>query len=366
MTINNYKTLSKEELVIYSKQIVLEQIGLEGQNKLKKSKVLVVGAGGLGCPVMIYLTMSGIGKIGIIDDDYIELSNLNRQILYNKTDIKKKKVSCARKKLENINRYCNVIEHKYKLNAFNSIEIISRYDLIIDTTDNFSTRYIIDEACHKTHKTYIYGAINNFEGQVGVFNYKDGIRYKDLYKKEQRLINKSCNEEGVMGINTSYIGNLQAIEAIKVILGLNKRCKNFVLLSKMIQVNLIKKKIYPYKEQTKKTHNLENQKITNIRIEKVQNNSIVLDLRENKDFNKQHIQKSINIPMAKFKLNKTIKFLKNYAEGSKVQIYCNTINRSKTTSRILKHYNIEHEIISQNKESTQKGLFKQTQKSDKI
>lgn len=351
MTLNNYKTLSKEELIIYSKQIILEQIGIEGQTKLKKSKVLIVGAGGLGCPVMLYLTISGIGQIGIIDHDHVELSNLNRQILYDIEDVRKKKVYCAKKKLKSINKYCNIIKHEYKLNALNGLEIISRYDLVIDTTDNFNTRYIIDKTCHKIHKTYIYGAINNFEGQVGVFNYKDGIRYKDLYKREQRLTNRSCNEQGIMGVNTSYIGNLQAIEAIKIILGLNRKCKNFVMLNKAIEVNLVKKKIHPYKEQIKVTKNLENNKITETIIAKKEKNTIILDLRENKDFQRQHIKKSINIPIGKFKLNKTIEFIKNYTKDRKIKIYCSTINRSKTTSKILKNYDIQNEIITKNEKA---------------
>ena len=345
---NHYNYFSKEELIIYSKQIILEQIGIHGQIRIKRSRVLVIGAGGLGCPVMFYLTLSGIGTIGILDYDIVELSNLNRQILYNKEDINKAKVNSAKKKLKQINKNCNIIEHKYKLNHQNSLEIISYYDIVIDTTDNFSTRYIIDDACYRLHKTYIYGAIDNFEGQIGIFNYKDGIRYKDLYKQELKLTNKNCNQRGIMGIYTAYIGNLQASEAMKVILGLNIKYNNFILISEMISNKLVKKKIYAYNKNIKQLKNIKKLKILN-KLIKNSTKNIIIDVREKSDFEKKHIKKSINIPMYQLKLNKTIKFIKYCAYEKMLQIYCDTNNRSQTTSSILRKYTINHQIITKNK-----------------
>nr|YP_009396488.1 Molybdopterin biosynthesis protein [Polysiphonia scopulorum]ARW65674.1 Molybdopterin biosynthesis protein [Polysiphonia scopulorum] len=346
---NSYKDLSREEIKIFSKQIILEQLGIEGQIRLKNSKVLVIGAGGLGCPVMMYLAVSGVGNIGIIDNDNIQLSNLNRQILYSIKDINKIKVNTAKEKLKIINSSCNIIRHTYELTKKNSLEVISYYDIIIDTTDNFNTRYLIDEACYNLHKTYIYGAINQFEGQIGIFNYKNGIRYKDLYTKELKLINRDCNQDGIMGISTSYIGNLQAIETIKVILGLNRQCKNFLIIGEIISLKLTKKKISPYNRQMNILKNFKKNKELNKTFTNTEEGQIIIDLRENNQFITNHISKSINIPIYKFKLNKTIKFIKNNTKGKILKIYCNTITRSKTISSILQNYDIKHIIIANNR-----------------
>nr|YP_009396687.1 Molybdopterin biosynthesis protein [Vertebrata australis]ARW65873.1 Molybdopterin biosynthesis protein [Vertebrata australis] len=339
--------LSKNEYDIYSKQIILKQIGVEGQKKLRKAKILVVGAGGLGSPTMIYLVISGIGHIGIIDHDEIEKSNLNRQILYNKNDIGKEKVFSAKNSLNNINENCKIITHKCKLNRENSIEIVSHYDIIIDTTDNFRTRHIIDETCHKLHKIYIYGAVREFEGQVAVFNYKNGIRYKDLYKKESKIIQNTCNTRGIMGITTGYIGTLQAIELIKIILGLSKGCKNFIISYNLIEI-MIKKKLIYLKRHAIQSINYQKRDeriLSNIDLDYKKNKIyIIIDLRNSKDFNMKHIKKSINIPIIKFKLTQTIKLINKFKNIGQIIIYCNTKYKSIIASKFLVQYSIKHEI----------------------
>nr|YP_010618968.1 Molybdopterin biosynthesis protein [Deltalsia parasitica]WAX02981.1 Molybdopterin biosynthesis protein [Deltalsia parasitica] len=338
--------LSQAEYNHYSKQLILDNIGIQGQKKLKKAKVLIIGAGGLGCPTMIYLASSGIGYIGIIDGDKIENSNLNRQILYNIDDVKNFKVISAQKKIQKINDNCIIIKHKYNLNTENSIEILSWYDIVIDTTDNFTTRYIIDKTCYQLHKTYIYGAIDKFDGQVVVFNYKNGIRYKDLYDQNLLLKNDHCNRNGVMGITTGYIGTLQAIETIKAILGLDKKCKNFLLLYNTLNTINQKRKIF-----LKRNNNnpIKITKFNNILLKNeltiLGNNVIIIDLRTRLDFNTQHIKKSLNIPINKFQLNNAKKLIQYYIKRRNLILYCNTLERSIIASHFLTQSNILHYIL---------------------
>nr|WGH13723.1 Molybdopterin biosynthesis protein [Lophurella pseudocorticata] len=338
--------LSNQEYQNYSKQIVLENIGVQGQKRLKNAKVLIVGAGGLGCPVMIYLTVSGVGSIGIIDADKIETSNLNRQILYNTNDIENFKVISAQKKIKTINSNCIIIKHQHKLNRENSIEIVSYYDIVIDATDNFKTRYIIDRICYQLHKVYIYGAVDQFEGQIATFNYKNGVRYRNLYTPELLLENNNCNQHGIMGITTGYTGTLQAIETIKIILGLNKKCKNFLLIYNIIKIKNKKRKIYLKRSKNNKINKLNlNNIIFNNQLNTIKNNLIIIDLRKDFDFNRKHIKKSINIPMKKFKLNETIKLIEYFKKNNDLIIYCNTLERSTIASHFLNNKYISHYIL---------------------
>lgn len=343
--------LSKEEYNTYSKQIILEQVGTEGQKKLRETRILVVGAGGLGCPAMIYLAISGVGCIGIVDQDKIEQSNLNRQILYNKNYIGKEKTSSAKIQLNNLNTNCQIITHICKLNQKNNIEIISRYDIVIDTTDNFKTRHIIDETCYKLHKIYIYGAVKEFEGQIAVFNYKNGIRYKDLYERKLNKMQNTCNDRGIMGITTGYTGTSQAIEVIKIILGISKKCKNFIISYNLIEM-VIKKQLL-YLTRTKKVKNNGYKEYTQHSLDTQLNYSkngihIMIDLRSNENFNIQHIKKSINIPIIKFKLNQTINLINRFKNIGKLIIYCNKKERSIIASKFLTKHSIKHEIKQYN------------------
>nr|WGH12935.1 Molybdopterin biosynthesis protein [Echinothamnion sp.] len=338
--------LSRQEYQNYSKQIILENIGIQGQKKLKGAKVLIVGAGGLGCPVIIYLATSGVGYIGLIDRDIIEISNLNRQILYNSNDITNLKVISAQQKVKTINYNCTIIKHPYNLDKNNSIEILSYYDIIIDTTDNFKTRYVIDQACHQLHKTYIYGAVDKFEGQIATFNYKNGISYQDLYRKQLLLGNHNCNRHGIMGITTGYIGTLQAIETIKVILGLQKECKNFVVIHNIIKIKNKRKKICLKRNKNHKINILHSRNIILAsELQIIKQDIIVIDIRKNFEFYKNHIKKSINIPITKLKLNETVKLINYYIKNHDIVIYCNTLERSMIASHFLNNCNIPNYIL---------------------
>lgn len=213
--------LSKQDNIRYSRHLLLDEIGVSGQAKLKESKVLIVGAGGLGCPVLLYLAAAGVGTIGIIDFDIIEESNLQRQILFDTSDIGKSKAQVAKNKLGAKNPLINVIAYPEKLTNKNSIQLFNEFDLIIDGTDNFTTRYMINDACVLTKKPLVYGAIHKFEGQVSVFNYCNGPNYRCLFPtppKSETIPN--CSEVGVLGVLPGIIGAHQANEALKIIIGI--------------------------------------------------------------------------------------------------------------------------------------------------
>nr|YP_010952053.1 Molybdopterin biosynthesis MoeB protein [Laurencia obtusa]WMP12992.1 Molybdopterin biosynthesis MoeB protein [Laurencia obtusa] len=337
----NLIKLSPKDLLRYSKQIVIENINIEGQKRIKKSKILIIGAGGLSCPIMMYLTGSGIGHLGVIDSDKVEISNLNRQLLYNEIHLNKLKTVSAQSQLHKINRDCKIITHKYQLNKTNSKEIIKYYDIIIDTTDNFETRNVIYETCYELSKIYVYGAVDNFSGQMSIFNYKDGIQYKDLYSKNINT-SQNCNVNGIMGITTSYLGTLQAIETTKIIIGYKQKLNNSVILCDLINVQIKIKKIYRQKNYTKIISKNQNKAIKEKHYGN--NNLILIEIKDNKEFLKKHKAKSINIPLKAFKLYRTIEFLKKYRNENSLSICCNTLDRASIVSSILNVHQIKHNL----------------------
>lgn len=205
----------------YSRHIILSDIGQEGQNKISKARVLVIGAGGLGCPILQYLAAAGVGTIGIMDFDVVETSNLQRQILFGTSSIGQNKALAAKARLEDLNPTINLIAYPEALTQNNALVVFEDYDIIVDGTDNFNTRYLINDAALLTHKPIVYGAIYKFEGQVAVFNYKDSANYRCLFPnppKEGSIAN--CSEVGVLGVLPGIIGTLQANEVLKIILEL--------------------------------------------------------------------------------------------------------------------------------------------------
>ena len=217
----NWKMLSKEEIHRYSRHIILPEIGMEGQEKLGRAKVLVVGAGGLGCPVLQYLTAAGVGTIGIIDYDVVDETNLQRQILFMQEDIGKPKAVVAREWLSRANSICKLQFANCKLTKENALEIISQYDLVIDCSDNFPTRYLANDACVILGKPLVFGSIFKFEGQVSVFNYKGGPTYRCLFP-EPPVDSSTCAEIGVLGVVPGIIGTIMANESLKIILGIGE------------------------------------------------------------------------------------------------------------------------------------------------
>ena len=216
-------TLTKDEIIRYSRQIRLAEIGKEGQIKLKRaSSVLVVGAGALGCPVLQYLTAAGVGTLGIVDNDWVDETNLNRQVLYSLKDIGKPKPLAARDRLKILNPEVIFNVHFIRLNKEYALKIISQYDIVVDCTDNFASRYLINDACVILNKPLVYGAIHKFSGQVMVLNYQNGPTLRCLYPEPPHPLEvPSCEEFGVIGSVPGLIGSLQATEVFKIILGLD-------------------------------------------------------------------------------------------------------------------------------------------------
>ncbi|MBJ7881971.1 ThiF family adenylyltransferase [Gelidibacter salicanalis] len=215
--------LSAEEQEQYSRHLRLDEVGIAGQLKLKQAKVLVIGAGGLSCPVLQYLSAAGVGTIGIVDDDIIEHSNLQRQILYTHKDLGRYKVKSAVERLQMLNPYIQYNAYQTRLTKDNALELFADYDIIVDGTDNFPTRYLINDAAVLLGKPVVFGSIHKFEGQVSVFNFRNGATYRCLYPtppKDNEVPN--CSEIGVLGVLPGIIGSLQANEVLKIILGLGK------------------------------------------------------------------------------------------------------------------------------------------------
>ncbi|MEP7320712.1 MAG: molybdopterin-synthase adenylyltransferase MoeB [Saprospiraceae bacterium] len=217
-----------EELARYSRHIILPDFNIEGQKKLKKAKVLVVGTGGLGAPLLLYLTAAGVGTIGLVDFDVVDDSNLQRQVLFTRDDIGQPKVIAAKKRLEALNPYVNFITYQTGLTSDNALEIIKDYDVIADGTDNFPTRYLVNDACVLLGKVNVYASIYRFEGQATVFNYTNkqgelGPNYRDLFPTPPPPgLVPSCAEGGVLGVLPGILGSLQANEVIKVISGVGE------------------------------------------------------------------------------------------------------------------------------------------------
>lgn len=224
-------TLTSEELGRYSRHIILPEVGVEGQRKLKQAKVILIGAGGLGAPLGLYLAAAGVGRIGIVDFDVVDASNLQRQVIHGTSDLGRKKLDSAADSIRDINPNVQVDKFDTGLTSQNALEILKDYDIVIDGTDNFPTRYLVNDACILLKKPNVYGSIFRFEGQASVFGYQDGPCYRCLYPEPPPPgLVPSCAEGGVLGILPGTIGLIQATEAVKIILGIGETLKGRLLL----------------------------------------------------------------------------------------------------------------------------------------
>ena len=216
----------------YNRQIMLPEIGEAGQQKLKEARVLIVGVGGLGSPISLYLTGAGVGTIGLVDDDVVSETNLQRQVLYSEPELGLPKALQAQKRLSALNREVKIDAYPTRLTPENAKEIISRYDIVVDGCDNFATRYLINDTCVELGKVYVYGAIRAFDGQVSVFNYKSGKTYRDFFPEEE-MKEMPHPPKGVMGVTPGMVGCAEATEGIKIITGYGE-----VLDGKLWQIDL--------------------------------------------------------------------------------------------------------------------------------
>ena len=230
--------LSVDEVKRYSRHLIIPDVGMAGQKRLKNAKVLVVGAGGLGSPALLYLAAAGVGTLGIVDFDTVDESNLQRQIIHGVSDIGKSKAESAKESIAEVNPYVRVILHKVRLESDNVMEIFEPYDLIIDGTDNFATRYLVNDACVLLHKPYVWGSIYRFDGQASVFWADYGPCYRCLYPEPPPPgMVPSCAEGGVLGVLCASIGSIQVNEAIKLITGIGESLSGRLMIYDALEMS---------------------------------------------------------------------------------------------------------------------------------
>lgn len=325
----------------YSRQTQLKGFGEEGQQKLANSKVLVVGLGGLGLPVLQYLNAMGVGTLGLMDQDIVELHNLQRQTLYAEQDIGRLKLEVAHEKLAAQNSTTIFKLYDSFLTKENAIEIISQYDLVVDATDNFPTRYLINDACVLLEKPFVYGALHGFEGHVSVFNYQNGPTYRCLYPNmpsSEEIPN--CDENGVLGVIPGIIGTFQALEAVKVLTGIGEVLSGKLLLfdglgQRSTQINF---KLNPKNLKINKLQDSYDFQdcglVPTITAEAFQSvleskqDFLLLDVRTTEEFERQHLPIAVNVPLRE---------LEHYKidEEKTTYLICETGMRSETAARML-------------------------------
>lgn len=229
-----------QDFLRYNRQVILPEIGDQGQAKLKKASVLVIGAGGLGCPVLQYIAPAGVGTIGIVDFDLIEIHNLHRQVLYTEDQVGLPKATTAKTTVEKLNPLIKVIAFEEKLSIENASRIISQFDIVVDGSDNFNTRYLVNDTCVALGKTVVYGSILNFEGQLAVFNHQGSKNLRDLFPEPPHSRDvPNCSLNGVLGTLPGMIGTMMAHETLKLIIGL-PTLKNELVLFKTLDWSFVK------------------------------------------------------------------------------------------------------------------------------
>ncbi len=242
--------LTKDDYERYSRHLILPEVGVEGQKRLKAASVLCIGTGGLGSPLLLYLAAAGVGRIGIVDFDVVDTSNLQRQVIHGTSWVGKPKIESAKARILEINPYCQVDLYETRLSSENALDLFAPYDIVVDGTDNFPTRYLVNDACVLTGKPNVYGSIFRFEGQATVFNYQDGPNYRDLYPEPPPPgLVPSCAEGGVLGILPGIIGTIQATETVKIILGAGETLSGRLLLYDSLNMKFRELKLRPNPER---------------------------------------------------------------------------------------------------------------------
>lgn len=352
--------LSKEEYIFYSRQILLNEIGSEGQSKLSDAKVLVIGAGGLGCPVLQYLVSAGVGKIGIVDEDVVDVTNLHRQILYTVDNIGMSKALVAARELRRLNPFIEIQAFPYKISAKNAFELINNYDIIVDCTDNYTARFIINDACVLSNKIVVSGSIYRFEGQLTVFNYNNGPTLRCLFPKMPLKDSiKSCSESGVIGILPGVIGMLQANEVVKIILNLGQVLSGTILVFNSLknsfdQFEIHKNEQFNYQELINGKNLIENnyvQSCENILVNQISLSDFIMDTQNNK-YTIIDVRNRDESPLLLFTQIKKIPLseLKDIElkieTDNKILVVCKAGVRSTQALEILKRKSIKNEAYS--------------------
>ena len=361
-----FNFLNSDEEERYQKHFTLKEIGYEGQLYLKNSSVLCIGAGGLGSSVLLYLAAAGIGKIGIVDNDRVEKSNLQRQIIHETNTIGNLKIDSARERIQKFNPNCELLTFSEKINPENALEFIKEFDVICDCSDNFGTRYLINDSCLILNKPLVFGSVQGFEGQVSVFNlYKNSPNLRDLFPESpSKNAAPSCAEYGVVGVSTGLIGILQVNEIIKIILKKGEILNGKILIFDLFNMNMKKlnlksdnlNKGIKNLSQFERFYNDEycdkNNEINTINaydfnsLYKSKPNKILLiDVRENEEFSTSAIEGSISIPLSHLDQESDLKFIQKESVSKEIFTICKSGQRSEKASRILSKFKIQSRSI---------------------
>ena len=358
--------LNKEEYERYSRHIILPEVGLEGQKRLKAASVLCIGTGGLGSPLLLYLAAAGVGRIGIVDFDVVDNSNLHRQVIHSTSWVGKPKIESAKNRVLEINPNCQVDLYETRISAENALELVEPYDIIVDGTDNFPTRYLVNDACVLLNKPNVYGSIFRFEGQATVFNYQGGPNYRDLYPEPPPPgMVPSCAEGGVLGVLCGIIGTIQATEAVKIILGQGNTLSGRLLLYNALDMKFRELKLRPnpvrpvieklidYEEfcgipQAKAEEEKQRMDLAEITVQELQalidsgaKDFVLLDVRNPNEYEIAQIPGSVLVPLPDIESGQGVAKVKELFNGHRLIAHCKMGGRSAKALAILKDAGIE-------------------------
>ncbi|NER22666.1 MAG: molybdopterin-synthase adenylyltransferase MoeB [Symploca sp. SIO1B1] len=358
--------LNKEEYERYSRHLILPEVGLEGQKRLKAASVLCIGSGGLGSPLLLYLAAAGIGRLGLVDFDVVDSSNLQRQVIHGTSWVGKPKIQSAKERILEINPYCQVDLYETRLSSENALEIMEPYDIVVDGTDNFPTRYLVNDACVLLNKPNVYGSIFRFEGQATVFNYEGGPNYRDLFPEPPPPgMVPSCAEGGVLGILPGLIGVIQATETVKIILGNSTTLSGRLLLYNSWDMTFRELKLRPNPERPvieklidyeqfcgipqakaeEAKRQTDMQEITVQELKELLDSSkddfVLLDVRNPHEYDIAKIPGSVLVPLPDIENGLGVTKVKELLNGHKLIAHCKMGGRSAKALGILKEAGIE-------------------------
>ncbi|CAA9236197.1 Molybdopterin-synthase adenylyltransferase [uncultured Coleofasciculus sp.] len=358
--------LTKEEYERYSRHLILPEVGLEGQKRLKAASVLCIGSGGLGSPLLLYLAAAGIGRLGLVDFDVVDTSNLQRQVIHGTSWVGKPKIESARDRILEINPNCQVDLYETLLSSENALEILTPYDIVVDGTDNFPTRYLVNDACVLLDKPNVYGSIFRFEGQATVFNYEGGPNYRDLYPEPPPPgMVPSCAEGGVLGILPGIIGLIQATETVKIILGQGRTLSGRLLLYNALEMTFRELKLRPNPErpvieklidyqqfcgvtQAKAEEEKRQKEMQEMTVQELKQlfdsgvkDYVLLDVRNPNEYEIAKLPGSVLIPLSDIENGKGVEKVKELLNGDRLIAHCKLGGRSAKALGILKDAGIE-------------------------
>lgn len=354
--------LNKDEYERYSRHIILPEVGLEGQKRLKAASVICIGTGGLGSPLLLYLAAAGVGRIGIVDFDVVDSSNLQRQVIHGTAQVGKPKLESAKQRILDINPFCQVDLYNTRISSENALDILKPYDVVVDGTDNFPTRYLVNDACVLLGKPNVYGSIFRFEGQASVFNYQEGPNYRDVFPEPPPPgMVPSCAEGGVLGVLCGVIGSIQATEAIKVILGMDTTLSGRLLLYNAQTMSFRELKLRPNPERPEITELIDYEQFCGIPqmeeeetdvpemtvqelkqlMDQGAKDYVLIDVRNPNEYEIAKIPGANLIPLPDIEEGNGVEKVKELTNGHRLIAHCKMGGRSAKALRVLKEAGIE-------------------------